>query len=53
MYSINSVTIVGHLGADADIRTMQNNQQVATVPTTAIRIATPASRSSARMGTEW
>jgi len=31
MYSINSVTIVGHLGADADIRTMQNNQQVATL----------------------
>lgn len=31
MYSINSVTIVGHLGADADIRTTQNNQQVATL----------------------
>jgi single-strand DNA-binding protein len=31
MYSINSVTIVGHLGADADIRTMQNGQKVATL----------------------
>ena len=31
MYSINSVTIVGHLGADADIRDMQNGQKVATL----------------------
>ena len=31
MYSINSVTIVGHLGADADIRNMQNGQKVATM----------------------
>lgn len=31
MYSINSVTIVGHLGADADIRSMQNGQKVATL----------------------
>ncbi|MCW9035393.1 MAG: single-stranded DNA-binding protein [Rhodospirillales bacterium] len=31
MYSINSVTIVGHLGADADIRTMQNGDKVATM----------------------
>ena len=31
MYSINSVTIVGHLGADAEIRTMQNGDRVATM----------------------
>ncbi len=31
MYSINSVTIVGNLGSDAEIRTMQNGQQVATL----------------------
>lgn len=31
MYSINSVTIVGHLGADAEIRVMQNDQKVATM----------------------
>ncbi len=31
MYSINSVTIVGHLGADAEIRTMQNGDKVATM----------------------
>ncbi len=29
MYSINSVTIVGHIGSDAIIRTMNNNQRVA------------------------
>ena len=31
MYSINSVTIVGHLGADAEIRMMQNGDKVATM----------------------
>jgi len=31
MYSINSVTLVGHLGANADIRTMQNGDKVATL----------------------
>ncbi len=31
MYSINSVTIVGHLGANVHIRTMKSDQKVATM----------------------
>ena len=31
MYSINSVTIVGRLGMDADIRSMRNGDKVATL----------------------
>lgn len=47
MYSINSVTIVGHLGADADIRQMQNGEKVAT-----LSIATDHSYKDKQSG-EW
>jgi single-strand DNA-binding protein len=47
MYSINSVTIVGHLGADADIRVMQNGDKVATMS-----IATDHSYKDKKSG-EW
>ncbi len=53
MYSINSVTMVGHLGADADIRVMHNGQKVAT-----LSIATDHSYKDKQSGdwikrTEW
>ena len=53
MYSINSVTIVGRLGADADIRSLHNGDKVAT-----LSIATDHSYKDKQSGdwikrTEW
>ena len=47
MYSINSVTIVGRLGADAEIRSLQNGDKVAT-----LSIATDHSYKDKQSG-EW